>query len=90
MRTILGSIQGYDVIYIPEKDILFCKNTAVKRKWIEDALNSNLARIKIEEKDLVITKDKNLITLGCLHLTKQQAIEILNKIKNGTNNYPEH
>lgn len=81
MRTILGNIQGYDVIYIPEKDILFCKNTAIKRKQIEEAIESSLTRIKIEEKDLVITKDRNLITLGCLHLTRTQATEILNKIK---------
>lgn len=27
MRQIVGNIQGYDVIYVPEKKILFCKNT---------------------------------------------------------------
>lgn len=28
MRQTVGNIQGYDVIYVPEKRILFCKNTA--------------------------------------------------------------
>lgn len=35
-RYVVGEIQGYDVIYIPEKDIVFCKNTAIKLSVLDD------------------------------------------------------
>ena len=31
----VGEIQGYPVVYIPEKDSIFCKNTIVKYPIIE-------------------------------------------------------
>lgn len=36
MRQTVGNIQGYDVIYIPEKRILFCKNMAVPYLMYKD------------------------------------------------------
>lgn len=29
MRKVVGSIDGYDVIYVEGKNVIFCKNTAL-------------------------------------------------------------
>lgn len=83
MRHIVGDIQGYNVVYIPEKDIIFCKNTTIKREAILQAINSKLDRVSIEEKNLTICKDRNLIVLGCLNTTKQNINNIIRNIENG-------
>lgn len=33
---IVGEVEGYPVIYIEEKDTIFCKNTAVKYSLLKD------------------------------------------------------
>ena len=80
MRQTVGNIQGYDVIYIPEKDILFCKNTAVSSKLLREALYGNLDRYNIPEKNLVIMKKGSIIKLGCLTTTIENAKKILTNI----------
>ena len=62
----VGKIQGHDVIYIPSKDVIFCKNTAVKFSVIEKIIRSNLERGEIPEKNLTIIKDNGTVSLGCL------------------------
>ena len=42
MSQIVGKIEGFDVHYVPEKDILFCKKQVMKMK---DSKLKNVIRI---------------------------------------------
>ena len=80
----VGEIQGHDVIYIPSKDVIFCKNTAIKFSIIEKIIRSNLERSEIPEKNLTITKDNGIVHLGCLTTTMENCLNIrrrINKLK---------
>ena len=79
-RKVVGKIQGYDVIYIPEKDIVFCKNTVVNYINTDRAINSSMSRDNVDNK-LTITKDNGMIYLGCLNTTRSNVSKILNQIK---------
>lgn len=76
----VGEIQGCDVLYIPEKDIIFCKNTAIKVSLIVGALKSNMSVEEIPEKNLTIIKDNGTVTLGCLTTTMTNCKEIIREI----------
>lgn len=80
----IGEIQGYDVLYIPEKDIVFCKNTAVKVPVLDRIIKDSKNIGEIPEKNLTIIKDNGTLTFGCLTTTydayKQMKKEI-NKLK---------
>lgn len=80
MKKIIGTIQGYDVIYIPERKILFCKNTAVPLDTLKEAVYGNLERYSIPQKNLVIRKDSGIIEFGCLKTTMEHARKILESI----------
>lgn len=83
--TTVGTIEGYDVIYVEERDALYCKNTAVPFKVIEKIIKGNLDRDEIPEKNLVITKDNGTVSLGCLTTTMENCLDIrrsVYKIKN--------
>lgn len=80
MREVIGNIQGYDVVYIPEKEILFCKNTAVPYNLLKEAVYGNLERYNIPQKNLIIRKDSSIIEFGCLRTTIEHAKEILANI----------
>lgn len=80
MRKVIGNIQGYDVIYVPEKQILFCKNTAVPYNLLREAVYGNLERYNIPQKNLVVRKDSSIIEFGCLRTTIEHAKEILANI----------
>ena len=56
---IVGEVEGYPVIYIEEKDTIFCKNTAVKYSLLKRLYDSPFSREKIEEKSLTITKEEH-------------------------------
>jgi hypothetical protein len=84
MHVKVGEIQSYDVMYVPEKDMVFCKNTICRVSDLKKAIKSPLGREYIEEKDLSIVKDNGIIYFGCLTTTKQNVLEIeqeINKIK---------
>ena len=76
----VGEIQGHDVIYIPSKDVIFCKNTAIKFSIIEKIIRSNLERCKILEKNLTIIKDNGIVHLGCLTTTMENCLNIRRRI----------
>lgn len=80
----VGEIQGYDVLYIPEKDMVFCKNTAVKLSILDRIVKDSKDIGEIPEKNLTIIKDNGTLTFGCLTTThdayKQMKKEI-NKLK---------
>ena len=84
MHIKVGEIQGYDVLYVPEKDVIFCKNTTLSFPLIEMIVRSSMDRTSIPEKELVIIKDDNIIHLGCLTTTMQNCLDIrkqVNKLK---------
>ena len=57
---VVGKIQGYDVVYIPEKHLVFCKNTAIPLKVILEILKSKEQKTYIPAKKLWITKDSDI------------------------------
>lgn len=84
MHIKVGEIQGYDVLYVPEKDSIFCKNTLLSFPLIERIVRGSMDRTSIPEKELVIIKNDNVIHLGCLTTTMQNCLEIrkqVNKLK---------
>lgn len=65
-KIAVGEIEGYPVYFIPSRELLFCKNTIVPFKRMQEILHSDTSRHTIEEKNLTITKLAGFITLGCL------------------------
>ena len=80
MQYKVGEISGYDVIYIPERNQIFCKNTAVNFSTIERIIRGSTMRDTIPEKDLTITKDMGIVTLGCLTTTMENCLSIRRKV----------
>ena len=66
---VVGKIQGYDVVYIPQKHLFFFKNTAIPSKEIVEILKSKEQKIYIPAKKLWITKDSDIISFGCITTT---------------------
>lgn len=86
---IVGEVEGYPVIYIEEKDIIFCKNTAVSYTLLKRLYDSPFTKERIDEKSLTITKEQHFVTFGCLTTTKEYCrtvIKNINKIKNEQSN----
>lgn len=80
----VGEINGNEVVYIPEKDVIFCKNTAVKFPVIERIIRNREDKGEIPEKNLTITKDNGVVHLGCLTTTMENCLDIrrrVNKLK---------
>lgn len=90
MSQVVGKIEGFDVHYVPEKDILFCKNTALKRSVLSEFFYGSVDRISIPSKNIVLYKDNSVVSLGCLTLSYSDAEDILNKTKNGKRNNSEY
>lgn len=62
----VGKIEGYPVLYLPERDLVFCKNTVLPFKKMQSILHSSRSKHEIPEKQLSITKLDSTVTLGCL------------------------
>lgn len=80
----VGIVENYPVYYIPEKDIIFCKNTAVKYDLLKRLYDNPFTHNRIEEKSLDIVKDEFLVRFGCLNTDKencQKIIKIIKKLK---------
>ena len=80
MRSIVGSIEGYDVIYLHKKDILFCKNTAVPYQKMKSAIDNKIDR-EVIKNDLIMHIDDHGVQLGCLTTTLENCKKIDLKIK---------
>jgi hypothetical protein len=87
MSIVVGKIEEYDVLYIPEKDVLFCKNTTVSYDLLKAALiDRKFDRTQLKA-DLVLSVDSEIVTLGCLNTNLENCESIyqtIKKIKNGT------
>ena len=80
----VGEINGNKVVYVPEKNIIFCKNTAVKFPIIERIIRNGMDKGEIPEKNLTIIKDNGIVHLGCLTTTMENCLNIrrrINKLK---------
>lgn len=77
----VGIIEGFPVIYVAAKDVVFCKNTCVSYPRLLAIWKSAEDRHKLEDKSLIIQKDDFFVTLGCLTATKEQCSTILHNIK---------
>lgn len=83
-RIVVGEIQGYDVIYVPEKDYVFCKNTSLPLNIMLKVLEDKIDRIEVPEKNLVIKISETSVDMGCLSTTKDNLHSIkktINKLK---------
>lgn len=80
MKHVVGEIDGYDVIYIPEKDTIFCKNTTLKFPLIERIIRGNQERTNIPDKNLTVILDNGIVNLGCLTTTVENCLEIRRKV----------
>lgn len=84
-KIIVGKIEHHDVLYLPEKDLVYCKNTVFPYKLMEEHLiKSSCDRIKIKE-DFIITKQQSSIKLSCLNTTSSNIININKNIKRWRN-----
>ena len=79
-KHIIGSIEGHNVIYIEEKDIVFCKNTAMSYATLKRVFKNALTRQQLKE-DLYYTTDGFNITLGCLSTNKREYQEFIKNIE---------
>lgn len=80
----IGTIQGYPVLYLPERDLVFCKNTIVPYQVLYDAYNSGIDRVEYKEKNLIMNFFSHEIILGCLTTNVedfQKMIKTIKKIK---------
>lgn len=77
----VGEIEGWPVQYIPERKMLFCKNTSISLSVIERMLRSDLSRERCEAKNLTVVKLDNIVQLGCLTTNKQIIDQIRKNIK---------
>lgn len=84
MKQIIGQIEGHDVIYVPEKDVVFCKNTTLPFSVIKEVQKMSSDSLSIPEKNLTIHKYESTIEMGCLTTSKShfnELIKTINKIK---------
>ena len=77
-QIVVGEIEGYDVLYIPERDIVFCKNTTIPYKVLKRILfEDTVDRVELK-KDLMFYSNKNSISFGCLTTTLENC-KLINK-----------
>jgi hypothetical protein len=82
-KHIVGNMEGNDIYYISEKDLVFCKNTIIPYSLAKEAFRSSLTRKQLKN-DLYYTTDGYNVTFGCLKTTKpefKQFIKNIEKIK---------
>lgn len=77
----VGEIQGYPVLYIQEKDMVFCKNTVCRVADLKRLIESPYERELLEEKNLSIVKMGSSIDFGCLTTTKENVRAIEREIR---------
>lgn len=68
-RIEVGTIEQYPVYYLPGKDIIFCKNTAIPYRKMIDALYGSVELTEFPEKNLTVRHTNSIVTLGCLTTT---------------------
>lgn len=77
----VGEIEGYDVLYLPERNAIFCKNTVLPFNIAKEALTTSLDRLEVPSKNLTIKIFPISIELGCLTVSKNDAKQIYRNIQ---------
>lgn len=81
IKEIVGKIDEYDVLYLPEKDLIYCKNTTMPYSIMQEALiKSPLDRTELK-KDLIVTINGESVQLACLTTTIENIKSINKNIK---------
>ena len=80
MSKVVGSIDGYDVIYVEGKNMIFCKNTILPCPLIKRSIGGGLCWGTIEEMRRRITQDGSIIQLGCLTTTRENCEAIIKEV----------
>lgn len=75
-KIVVGDIQGHDVLYIPEKEYVFCKNTVLPLQLMLNVLKGTTDRVEVPEKNLVIKVEGTNVDMGCLSTTKENLHNI--------------
>ena len=86
-KCLVGQIQDYDVFYLPERDLVFCKNTVIPYPQLKEVLlDKSLSKYEFKE-DIIMTRaTSDIIQLACLTTNIENIKQINNqikKIKNG-------
>lgn len=81
LQVKVGEIQGHDVLYIPEKDIVFCKNTTLPLPKVLETLRSPLDRVEIPNKNMVVLLSESRIEFGCLTTDRENIKSIYKQIQ---------
>lgn len=77
----VGEIQGYDVLYLPERDCVFCKNTVLPLSKVIETLKSPYDRVEIPGKNMVVLLSDFQVEFGCLCTTRENIKSIHKQIK---------
>lgn len=81
MKEIVGKIENYDVIYLPEKDLVFCKNTTMPYLVMRKALIiDKIDRQELKE-GLIMSINKEIVRLACLTTTLENIQQINTNIQ---------
>lgn len=86
-KVIVGSIEGYDVIYMPEKDYVFCKNTVLPLQIMLNVLKNNTDIVEVPDKNLTIRASTSTVDMGCLSTTKDNLYKIKKEISKIKDSY---
>lgn len=81
-RYYIGVFGGHPVYYYPELDYLLCKNQKCKFSNLEESINNSIDRQIIKETDLLVLKDYDIVSIGCLKDTRETYNKLKNNIKN--------
>lgn len=79
-RIEVGTIEEYPVYYLPGKNVIFCKNTAIPYKAMVQALYGSIECTEFPEKNLTVRKTDNIVTLGCLTTTITNCNQIKHNV----------
>ena len=81
-KVIVGKIQAHDVYYLPERDLVFCKNTVIPYTKLKEVLLENPVDKYAFKEDIIMTRaTENVIQFACLTTNIENIKEINNQIK---------
>lgn len=86
---VVGQIENHDVIYIAERDTVFCKNTTMPYRVMKRFMQGPMWREEFPEKKLHVEKDGALVSFGCLRTTLSNCNDIIKTIENSSKQQPK-
>ena len=81
-KVIVGKVQAHDVYYLPERDLVFCKNTVIPYTKLKEVLLEDLVDKYTFKEDVIMTRAaESIIQFACLTTNIENIKEINNQIK---------